>query len=296
MLIKFFRACSCLLLLSIMANAQSKQFRVIVIKAHPDEAEEYAGGTAALLAKEGHAVKFLSVTNGDVGHWTMTKTEIAARRKKEAFEAGNRLGVNYEILDHHDGELESSIALRKEVVEAIRSWKADIVITFLPILGAGHPDNMAVARTVQESAGLNVAPLFLPDVPALTKVPVFLYMRDYYSKKLPHQPDIVVPIDSTMDQKLASFDAHASQFYEFAPYQRGILNEVPKDDEGKKAFLNKYWGEFSAVSPDMQKWLQNWFGAEKTPTIKYAEEFEFAPYSRKLSKEELVQLFPSLKI
>lgn len=276
--------------------AQQKQVRVIIIKAHPDEAEEYAGGTAALMAKAGHAVKFLSLTNGDVGHWTMTKEALAKRRNAEALEAGKRLGVSYQILDHHDGELEATVALRKEVVKVIREWKTDIVITFVAVFGAGHPDNMIAARTVQEGAGLCSAPLFMPEIPALTKRPIFLLMRDYNSKKIPHQPDIVVPIDSSIGQKLWSFDAHASQFYEFAPYQRNLLNEVPKDSLGKIVFLHKYWGEFSAISPEMKLWLEKRFGIEKANKFRFAEEFEYAPFSRRPTEEEFNWLFPILTI
>jgi LmbE family N-acetylglucosaminyl deacetylase len=270
--------------------------RVIIIKAHPDEAEEYAGGTAALLAEAGHEVRFLSLTNGDVGHWKMTKEDLAKRRAGEADEAAKRLGVSYEILHHHDGELESNVALRKEVVRAIREWQADLVISFKPMVGGGHPDNMAAARAVQEGAGLASAPLFLPEVPALQSRPLFLYMRDYYSKSFPHEPDIVIPIDRSIDKKLASFDAHASQFYEFAPYQRGILEEVPSDKNGRIAFLHKYWGEFSAISEEMRVWLIDWFGQDTAIAFRFAEEFELAPFSREPSAEELLILFPVLQL
>src|SRR5262245_692343 len=79
-------------------HSQQKPLRILVIKAHPDEAEEYAGGMAALYAQAGHEVKFVSLTNGDVGHWQMTKEALAERRKKEALNAAAILGVKYEIL------------------------------------------------------------------------------------------------------------------------------------------------------------------------------------------------------
>lgn len=268
--------------------------RVLVIMAHPDEAEEYAGGSIALFSKYGDSIRIASLTNGDVGHWTMTKEALAERRKNEANAAGKILGATYEILNHHDGELEATISLRKEVVRIIREWKPDIVISFLQMFGGGHPDNMVVAKTVQESAGLSMAPLFLPEIPALTRKPVFLVVRDYFSKSFAHQPDIVIPIDKTLDLKLESFSAHASQFFEFAPFQKGILDEVPKDEAGRKPFFEKYWGEFSAINPAMRKWLISWFGESIASSFNYAEEFEFAPYSRRPLSEELLKLFPML--
>lgn len=275
----------------------SDKLNVIIIKAHPDEAEEYAGGTAALLAEAGHKVKFLSMTNGDVGHWNMTKEKLAERRKNEALRAAEILGVTYEILPYHDGELENSVEVRKQVVRAIRQWNADLVISFVPMFGGGHPDNMASGIAVQQGAGLSSAPLFMPEIPALKKRPVFLFMRDYYSKQFAHKPDIVIPIDKTIEKKLLSFDAHSSQFYEFTPYQSGILDEVPVDGswEEKKEFLNKYWGEFSAISKEMREWLIDHFG-EKGNNFKYAEEFEIAPFSRRPSSEELLKFFPILEV
>src|SRR5262245_37773657 len=100
----------------------------------------YAGGTAAHFTERGHAVKFLSLTNGDAGHFAEDRIPLAARRYAEAQEAARRLGLGeYEVLDTHDGELEPTIAVRKEVIRRIRSWEADVVIGFHPD-GPGHPD------------------------------------------------------------------------------------------------------------------------------------------------------------
>jgi len=270
--------------------------RVLLITAHPDEAEEYAGGTIALFSSAGAAVKVACLSNGDVGHWKMSKEALAARRKKEALTAAKILGIaEYEILDHHDGELEANIELRKEVVRILRHWQPDVVITFLEMFGGGHADNMAVAKTVRESAGLSLAPLFLPQIPALNKKPVFLVMRDYYSKSFTHKADFVIPIDDVIDLKYQSFAAHASQFFEFAPWQRGLLDEVPQDKNEQRHFLEKYWGEFSAISNGMRAWLSDWFGTDRALRYKYAEEFEYASNSRRLDKDEILKLFPMLK-
>jgi N-acetylglucosamine malate deacetylase 1 len=273
----------------------SDTLNVLIIVAHPDEAEEYAGGTAALLVQAGHRVKFLSVTNGDVGHWKLTKEEIADRRYKEALEAGKILGVSYEILPNHDGELENSVELRKQIIKVIREWNADLVLSIKPMFGGGHPDEMASGIAVQQGAGLSSAPLFMPEIPALKKRPLFLYMRDYYSNTFPHTPDLVIPIDEVVEKKLLSFDAHASQFYEFAPWQKEILNEVPISWEEKRKFLIKHYQEDLEISNEMRQWLVEWYGQEKASTFKYAEEFEFPTYSRKPREGELLLLFPVLK-
>jgi N-acetylglucosamine malate deacetylase 1 len=275
--------------------AQEKKIRIIVITAHPDEADEYTSGTCAIFAEMGHDVKFVSLTNGDSGHWLLSKEALAKRRLAEAKESGRRLGVAYDVLNYHDGELENSIQLRKEVVKLIREWKADIVIGFFPADGE-HPDNRNAGRIVQDAASFVAnTPLFMPEVPALDKSPLYLYMRDYFTNQLPHHPDIVIGIDQTIAKKYASFDAHASQFYEFAPYQGGFLAAVPKPGEDKKAYFDQYWGDFCLLKPAMIPALEKWYGKAKSAGFRYAEAFEFAPFGRHPTDKELRILFPMLK-
>src|SRR5258707_11189308 len=46
-----------------------QRLRVLVFGAHPDDCDFTAGGVAALYARQGHQVLFISVTNGDAGHY-----------------------------------------------------------------------------------------------------------------------------------------------------------------------------------------------------------------------------------
>src|SRR5580765_8013349 len=123
----------CLLVLSVFilftAPAQNEQskVRIIMIGAHPDDCDQDGGGTAILLAQMGYAVKFVSVTNGDAGHQTMKGKELAKRRFAEAKEAGKRFGVEYDVLDNHDGELMPSLEVRLQIIRKIREWNADVV-------------------------------------------------------------------------------------------------------------------------------------------------------------------------
>src|SRR5438045_5585399 len=85
--------------------AQDNKIRVIAFGAHPDDCDIRAAGTAAKFARLGYAVKFVSVTNGDAGHQSLGGGPLALRRRAEAEESGRRLGVTYEVLGNHDGEL-----------------------------------------------------------------------------------------------------------------------------------------------------------------------------------------------
>src|SRR5512132_2523192 len=105
------------------------------------------GGTAALLAQAGHAVKFVSVTNGDAGHHQIRGPELAARRFAETREVARRLGVEYDVLDHHDGLLMPTLEIRLEIIRLIREWRADLVLGPRP--NDYHPDHRYLGLLVQ---------------------------------------------------------------------------------------------------------------------------------------------------
>ena len=104
-----------------MAQVIKEKSRIIVIGAHPDECDNEAGGTAALLASMGHAVKFVAVTNGDAGHQSMKGKELAARRYAETQEVAKRLGVTYDVLDNHDGALLPTLEVRLQIIKKLEN-------------------------------------------------------------------------------------------------------------------------------------------------------------------------------
>src|SRR5215212_9926546 len=117
-----------LLLLLTCLGVNAAPLRVICFGAHPDDCEIQAGGTAALWAAKGHKVKFVSVTNGDIGHWREAGGPLAKRRKLEVEEAAKILGIETDVLDIHDGELLPTLEYRKMLTKLIREWKADLVL------------------------------------------------------------------------------------------------------------------------------------------------------------------------
>src|SRR5262249_39158230 len=68
---------------AVAAPAQDGKLRIIAFGAHPDDCELKAGGVAAKWAALGHHVKFVSVTNGDIGHWRSAGGPLALRRTRE---------------------------------------------------------------------------------------------------------------------------------------------------------------------------------------------------------------------
>src|SRR5881398_840034 len=148
------------------------KLRIICFGAHPDDCELQAGGVAALWSAKGHKVKFVSVTNGDIGHWREAGAPLARRRKAEVEAAARILGIETEVLDIHDGELEPTLENRKKVARLIREWQADIVLFHRPY--DYHPDHRYVGVLVQDAAVVVVAPFFTPDTDPTQKNPVFL--------------------------------------------------------------------------------------------------------------------------
>lgn len=278
-----------------MAHAQNKfedgdPIRVIAIFAHPDDGDVKMGGTAALLAEQGYAVKFLSLTNGDAGHYNQGGGALAKRRRAEAKEAGKRLGIDeYEVLDNHDGELMPKLHIRKQVIREIREWNADVVIGLRP--NDYHPDHRNAGKLVQDAAYMVVVPNIVSDTPPLRKNPVFLYMQDRFDKPNPFSHDIVVGIDEAIDTKINAIDAHESQVYEWLPWVSGNLDEVPESESKRKEWLKKRWTD-SSISKAQKEALTKWYGEKKANSFNYAESFEICEYGYQPSDKEIRNLFP----
>src|SRR3954469_13422957 len=115
------------------------RLRVLMFGAHPDDCDFTAGGVAALYAKQGHSVMFVSVTNGDAGHHEVGGARLAQRRRAEATAAGATSGSHYDLLDNPDGELLPTLERRREIISVIRSFRPDLVMTPRP--NDYHPDH-----------------------------------------------------------------------------------------------------------------------------------------------------------
>src|SRR3954462_1493883 len=97
-----------------------ERLRILVIGAHPDDADIKAGGTAAKWSALGHVVKLVSLTNGQAGHHAMPGPDLARRRRAEAQAAAAVIGASYEVFDAPDGELDDRLEYRHRVIRLIR--------------------------------------------------------------------------------------------------------------------------------------------------------------------------------
>jgi len=271
--------------------AEDGKLRIIVFGAHPDDCELDAGGVAARWAKLGHAVKFVSVTNGDIGHHEMAGAPLARRRTAEVQRCAEILGISTEVMDNHDGELMPTLENRRAITRLIRGWKADIVIS--PRTNDYHPDHRYSAILVQDAAFMVIVPSFCPDSPALRENPVFLYSQDDFQKPNPFSPDLVVPIDPVIEQKVACVDALGSQFYEWNPWLFNYGKDVPTGKEERMEWTRKRVGSRAKAEADHYRGkLVELLGEDRGRAVKYAEAFEVCEYGSRPSKDEMMRLFP----
>jgi LmbE family N-acetylglucosaminyl deacetylase len=278
---------------SIKAYTQNNKLNVIIIGAHPDDAEDMAGGVAAKWVKAGANVLMVSLTNGDAGHQTIPAEQLAKIRREEARKAGLVIGVKYITLDNHDGKLMPTYENREQVIRLIREQKADIVISPRPY--DYHPDHRNTGQLVLDAAYMVTVPKIVPDVPILTKNPLFLWASDRFEHPEPFKDDVAIDIGDEIETKIDMFDKHVSQFYEWLPFNTGELDQVPKDPAARRKWLgDKYKKESNGAFLYRDK-LVELYGKEAASMIKYVEAFEDSQYGALLTKENLTYYFPFLK-
>lgn len=195
--------------------------RILVVTAHPDDAEIHAGGSIAHWIDEGHDVHSVLLTRGDKGHDDprMTPEAVARLRETEQRAAAAILGVSrLTFLDYEDGELSwAGPRLAEDVTRVIREERPDVVVTHDPYTGAPgyrefqlHPDHRAAGLAVVDAVYNRApGPLFYPAHAAAGLAPhrvgeLLLMMGDH--------ADHAVDIAATFDRKVRAVLAHASQF------------------------------------------------------------------------------------
>jgi LmbE family N-acetylglucosaminyl deacetylase len=192
---------------------------LLVIMAHPDDVEFVAGGTVIKWLNAGCKVSYVLVTSGDAGSHdpTMTRPELARRREAEQRQAARHIGVEEVIfLGYHDGEVEPTLTLRRELVRQIRRFKPEVVLTFDPtqlyVNGSyiNHPDHRAVGQaTLDAIAPAAAMRLNFPDLLAEGLAPH--RVREVYAASAAN-PDTWIDVSATFELKLETLLLHRSQF------------------------------------------------------------------------------------
>jgi len=264
--------------------------RILFIGAHPDDADILCGGTALKLAKAGHAVKFVSVTNGDTGHHVLSREETARIRKGEALASAKYAGLyEYEVMDNPCG-IEASVENRRKILRVIRRFAPDVVISHRTC--DYHPDHRATAQLVQDCAYVCMVPHFCEDTPIPEKAPVFALSYDGFQDPRPHRADAAIEFDSILEEKLHMMSNHASQFFEWLPWVAGnkTVCETGMTEEEKRQSMLSVLLRFETAADGARELLKRVHGEEIGTKIRFAETFEQSPYSRVVSVEEFQKL------
>ncbi|HXH06682.1 MAG TPA: PIG-L family deacetylase [Vicinamibacterales bacterium] len=272
------------------APVAERPLRIIAFGAHPDDAELKAGGMAALWAARGHKVKFVSLTNGDIGHFAMAGGPLARRRAAEVAECARILGIATEVLDIHDGELMPTLENRKTVARLIRAWQADVVLAHRPY--DYHADHRYTGVLVDDAAVLVMAPFFTPDTPPTPRNPVILHYSDGFRIPVPFTPTVVASIDEAAEKKWRCIDAMPSQFGDRDAWQARTLPGVPEGDRARREFLlEQVRRRSAAVADEYRGRLIELYGEARGRAVRYAEAFELCQYGRQAGADELRRMF-----
>jgi N-acetylglucosamine malate deacetylase 1 len=173
---------------------------LLVIGAHPDDAEVHVGGILALAARNGLRAAILDLTSGDLG-----TRGSAATRRDEAMASAAILGVERHILDLPDARFDEGEANRLKLMAQFRALRPAVVI--LPAPEDRHPDHRRAFRLGQDAAyyaGLKNYPC--PGAPWRPQAVAWV------GGETPGAPDLVVDVSAVWEQRMAALDAFGSQF------------------------------------------------------------------------------------
>jgi bacillithiol biosynthesis deacetylase BshB1 len=181
---------------------------ILVLAAHPDDAEISCGGTIAKHIALGRKVGVIDLTRGELG--TRGTAEI---RDQEA--AASSKILNLSIRDNlglRDGFFQNSETDQLKVVAAIRKYQPEIVLT--NAVHDRHPDHGRASELVYQStflSGLTKVETKLDGKPQPAWRPKAVY---HFIQSLYIQPDFVVDVSEFWEKKMEALRAFKSQFYD----------------------------------------------------------------------------------
>jgi LmbE family N-acetylglucosaminyl deacetylase len=268
----------------------NETLRILVLGAHPDDAEFHSGGLISHYCDGSQVVKIVSVTNGAAGHHQRSSEELAAIRTQEAAAVSDLAGVEYDVWEYADGSLQPTLEVRQRIIREIRTFQPDLVLTHRP--NDYHPDHRAVGQLVQDASYMVTVPLVVGDTPALRKDAIVAYMPDLFTKPYPLSPDIVLDITPYFDRIVAMLACHRSQVYEWLPFNAGISEQLPASADGRIEWLGKWFEQrASTVADRFRDRLIEVYGEQRGRDIRFAEAYEISEYAGDLDTELQSRLF-----
>jgi bacillithiol biosynthesis deacetylase BshB1 len=177
---------------------------ILVMAAHPDDAELSCAGTILKHIAEGKKVGIVDFTQGELG--TRGTPEI---RLKESADATIILGLHArENLGIRDGFFINDEETQLKLIEIIRKYQPEVVLA--NALEDRHPDHGKGAQLAIDACFLSgLRQIKTGDLSAWRPKQVYHYIQDRYL-----EPDFVIDITAHWDQKEAAIRAFKSQFFD----------------------------------------------------------------------------------
>lgn len=266
--------------------------RLLILGAHPDDAEFHGGGLATIYRQLDRTVKMVAVTDGSAGHHRRAPAELVELRRNEAARAGQVIGADYETWDFPDGKLQSTLDVRQRIIREIREFQPDLVLTHRTC--DYHPDHRAVGQSVQDASYLVTVPHIVPEVAALRSDPVVALLPDLFTRPAPLRPDVIIDIREQMGAVSKMLACHASQVFEWLAYHDGIEETVPDNESERMAWVQSW---FSAHILERANRIRAELTARRGDDgagIEFIEMFEISEYARQPKLDEIRQLFPTM--
>ena len=268
----------------------AEPLRLLILGAHPDDAEFHAGGLAAIYRDHDHVVKFVCLTNGDAGHHLLSGPGLAARRLDEAKAAAAVIGAESEVWEYGDGRLVPTLELRWRVIRELRTFRPDLVLTHRT--ADYHPDHRAVGHVVRDASYLVTVPAVVPEVPALARPPVVAYMPDRFTRPYALVGDVVVDVGQELERIVAMLACHASQVFEWLPFNLGLSDQVPDGESERVDWLRDWFAaRLRPMADRYRDELIRTYGEARGRAIEYAEVFEISEYAAPLDEAARQRLF-----
>ena len=273
-----------------------KIYKVLVICAHPDDPALLTGGLTYKLTQRGHKVKWISATNGNMGHQTMGPVELAALELEEARAAAKSVGAEYETLNINDGWVFVTKENTEKVVRAIRGYDPDLVITHRPY--DYHRDHRYTSQLVMDASYMLIVPHYCPEasISPSRKHPIICYSYDHFKKPILFEGNVLLDVTDVYDKKGNAIALHKSQLFEWLPWTMSMDDSIPEDyDEKTREELVEMlviW-HYSGLISDYRKLWKKGYPDKK---VLKGEAYELCEYGRSASKEDLKNLFPGAYI
>ena len=229
---------------------------ILLIGAHPDDIDLLSGGLSLLGAKLGYKFKFVSVTNGNVGHHIIKSQELGKIREK------------------FDPDL--------VITHRPNSYHRDHRYTGVLVMDASY-----MLTVPQYCPDVPISPS--------RRIPIITYAYDAFLKPYPLEPNIILDITDVYDEKIKGIANHESQMMEWIPWTVRMEDRfkppfTQEDKENAARLIETTY--FSTALTRYRSLIKKGYPEKKVKNVENVEIYEICEYGKSPSKKELKELFP----